>query len=529
MDIDLVADFYRKNWDMVRKTMKLKIEAPEDSSVLTKERFLAFMQASSDIIFLMSPDWMTMTKLYGKGIIADTEEPDMKWQGKYIPPSNWLFFNSMINDCIREKKALHLEHRVLRSNGSTGWADTKVVPLLNAKGGIKEWIGASIDITARKQIEEALQKSEAALRGKDREKNKYISMLSHEFRNPLAVIAATISLLQMSDNKDETAKLTDTLKRQSDQLCKLVDNLLDLTHINEDLLLLKKDDILLNDLAVNTASDLRKKFDVKGIHFIMDIDNKPLLLHADPVRITQIIGNLLHNAIKFTPKDGTVLLSLKQEEDEAVLRIKDNGMGIRRDLLPTLFTPFTQADNSLDRQNNDGLGLGLSIVKRIVTMHGGTVAAESEGLHKGSLFTIRLPLIIRDDAPADNSTAEPAPKTFNILVIEDNKDLAEIFCSFLNKLGHKVWGAHEGRSGVKIAREIRPDIIFCDIGLPGMNGYEVASTIKADVSLKKTLLVSFSGYTDEASLQRARESGFARHIAKPVRMDVLRQFLDECI
>ena len=224
-----------------------------------------------------------------------------------------------------------------------------------------------------------------------------------------------------------------------------------------------------------------------------------------------------------------MLLSLKQEEDEAVLRIKDNGMGIRRDLLPTLFTPFTQADNSLDRQNNDGLGLGLSIVKRIVTMHGGTVAAESEGLHKGSLFTIRLPLIIRDDAPADNSTAEPAPKTFNILVIEDNKDLAEIFCSFLNKLGHKVWGAHEGRSGVKIAREIRPDIIFCDIGLPGMNGYEVASTIKADVSLKKTLLVSFSGYTDEASLQRARESGFARHIAKPVRMDVLRQFLDECI
>lgn len=514
---------------MVSKTIKLKIENLADNSVLTKERFLAFMQASSDIIFLMSPDWMTMTKLYGKGILVDIEEPDMKWQGKYIPPSNWLFFNSMINDCIREKKTFQLEHRVLRNNGSTGWAYSKVVPLLDAKGRIKEWIGASSDITARKQIEEALRKSEAALRGKDREKNKYISMLSHEFRNPLAVIAATVSLLQMSDNERETAQLTDTLKRQSDQLCKLVDNLLDLAHINEDLLLLKKDEIYLNDLAVNTASDLKSKFDEKEIHFIMDIENNPLLLHADPVRITQIIGNLLHNAIKFTPKDGTVLFSLKQEEDEAVLRIKDNGMGIRRDLLPSLFTPFTQADNSLDRQNNDGLGLGLSIVKRIVTMHGGTVAAESEGLHKGSLFTIRLPLIIRNIASPDNSAADPAPKAFRILVIEDNKDLAEIFCSFLNKLGYKVWAAHEGRSGVKIAKDICPDIIFCDIGLPGMNGYEVASTIKADVSLQKTLLVSFSGYTDETSMKRARESGFTRHIAKPVSMEALRQFLDECM
>ncbi|HZK01244.1 MAG TPA: PAS domain S-box protein, partial [Anaerovoracaceae bacterium] len=232
-----------------------------------------------------------------------------------------------------------------------------------------------------------LRKSKEKLRKENENKNNFISMLSHELRNPLAVITAGISLLQQSDDKLQAGRVMEMMKRQSDQLCKLVDDLLDMTRIAQNRFQLDKENIDLRDLAINVTGDMAATFEEKGVCFTVEIEEKPIPIYADLVRITQSIGNLLHNASKFTPQGGAVLFSLRQEEDDAVIRVEDNGIGVGQELLSHLFKPFTQVDNSLYKQSSGSLGLGLSIVKGIIDMHKGSVTASSEGPGKGALFT----------------------------------------------------------------------------------------------------------------------------------------------
>ena len=239
----------------------------------------------------------------------------------------------------------------------------------------------------------ALRKSKEKLRKENENKNNFISMLSHELRNPLAVITAGISLLQQSDDKLQAGRVMEMMKRQSDQLCKLVDDLLDMTRIAQNRFQLDKENIDLRDLTINVTGDMAATFEEKGVCFTVEIEEKSIPIYADLVRITQCIGNLLHNASKFTPRGGTVLFSLRREEDEAVISVRDNGIGVEQELLSYLFKPFTQVDDSLYKQSSGSLGLGLSIVKGIIDMHKGSVTASSEGPGKGALFTVRLPII----------------------------------------------------------------------------------------------------------------------------------------
>ena len=243
---------------------------------------------------------------------------------------------------------------------------------------------------------EALHKSKEKLRKENENKNNFISMISHELRNPLAVITAGISLLQQTDDKLQAERVMGMMKRQGDQLCKLVDDLLDMTRIAQNRFQLDKKNIDLRVLAINATGDMAAAFEKKGICFTVKIEKKSIPIYADPVRITQSIGNLLHNASKFTPQGGTVLFSLRREGDEAVIEVRDNGIGVEQELLSHLFKPFTQVDNSSYNQSSGSLGLGLSIVKGIVDMHKGSVIANSEGLGKGTLFTVQLPIITED-------------------------------------------------------------------------------------------------------------------------------------
>lgn len=363
-----------------------------------KDRFLALIKATSDVIYSMSPDWQTMTALYGRGFLADTEVPDSDWFNKYIYPEDRGFMSGAIQNSIAEKKTFELEHRVFKADGSIGWVFSRAVPILDENGDIREWFGAASDITERKRAEQKLEKSKRQalnlvkeLEEIDKNKNRFFSVLSHELQNPLAAIFAGVQMLDIAQDINETTKAREVIRRQTDKLCRLLDDLLELTRITQNKINLKKRNINLNKIIKNTVGDIIPKYEKKGIKLETKIQRGPVLLNADPVRIAQVIENILSNALKFTQENGTVWLTLKEEKDYAVINIKDNGIGISPEILPHLFMPFTQADDTLDRIDS-GLGLGLSIVKGIVDLHEGAVSAYSDGLGKGSTFTIRLPM-----------------------------------------------------------------------------------------------------------------------------------------
>jgi CheY-like chemotaxis protein/two-component sensor histidine kinase len=306
-----------------------------------------------------------------------------------------------------------------------------------------------------------------------------------------------------------------------------VDDLLELTRITQNKIKLKRENINLNEIVYGSIEDIRPEFEKKGVTFRTRIQSSPVLLNADPVRINQIIGNILFNALKFTQEKGTVWVTLKTTKDDAVIRVKDNGIGISPEILPHLFSPFTQADHSLDRSTG-GLGLGLSIVKGIVDLHGGKVSAFSEGLGKGSTFEIRLPL--NNDEGTKKLEIMPAEKknrSLKILLIDDNQDFTDILSSALTLLGHEVITANDGMTGIAKSRDYSPEVIFCDIGLPDMDGFEVAKRIRGEVSIQNVYMVALTGYANQSDTDKALESGFNKHLAKPVDINTIRKVLNE--
>lgn len=374
----------------------------------------------------------------------------------------------------------------------------------------------------------AMQESEALveeLRKVDQNKNQFLGMLSHELRNPLASIMMSLSLLDQVPTCDKQAlRAVKIAKRQGEHLTRLVDDLLDITRITQNKIILKKERVELNRLVQQAVADYQGHFTEKEVALEIKLTSDPIYLEADTARLTQIMGNLLHNAAKFTVKGDKTLVTVKKTQ-EAVITVQDTGRGIPDEILPNIFTPFVQVDNSLDRSNG-GLGIGLAIVKGMVELHGGNVTVYSEGLGYGTQFTIRLPIISIDEEHKSKVNRASA-HLLKILVIDDIPDIVEILCSLLGYLGHETIAALSGPEGIDKAREFRPEVVICDIGLPGINGYEVAKSFRSDKELKDTFLIALSGYAQPNDLERAREAGFNIHLAKPVDLNNLEQTLAE--
>jgi len=390
-----------------------------------------------------------------------------------------------------------------------------VVPLVGPTGEVDRILTMSHDVTAQRQMLEALRET-------DQRKSEFIAVLSHELRNPLAAIRFSLHVLEHGEpGSVPTADARMIIDRQVGQLVRLVDDLLDVTRITQNRIQLKRERLELNDLVRATIHDNRRHFEQCGIRVDAGLASAPIYVNADSVRIAQVLTNLLINAMKFTPTGGTATVSLTTEPaGNAVLRVADNGAGIDAALLPMLFQPFMQADRTLARSGG-GLGLGLVLVKGLVELHGGTVTARSEGTGKGAEFVVRLPAE-RDsagDARAARAASAAAAAQRRVLVIEDDRDVAEALCAALAVGGHVIDVAHSGPVGVAKARAFLPDVVLCDIGLPGMNGYEVARVIRADAALRATHLVALSGYAQAADVGKARDAGFDDHLAKPPSID----------
>ncbi len=359
------------------------------------------------------------------------------------------------------------------------------------------------------------------------QKNQFLAMLSHELRSPLAPIRNSVYILERAEPSGSQAKLAKAIiGRQVDHLAHLVDDLLDVTRIACGKVQLSRGYVELGEIVRRAVEDHSPEFAPRHIALELQTSSEPLWIDADPNRISQVISNLLQNAAKFTNAQGHVTVTVGREADTAIVRVADDGMGIAPEILPRLFQPFMQADQSIHRPRG-GLGLGLALVKGLVELHGGTVAAQSGGIGRGAEFTVRLHLPKAHERPArhpiDSRGKEGgALDGRRVLIVEDNEDHAETLRALLALGGHVVEEAHDGRTGVEKAHAFNPDVVLCDLGLPGMNGFEVARSIRADPTLASTVLVAVTGYTLPEDRRKSAAAGFDHHLAKPVTFEQLK-------
>lgn len=445
-----------------------------------------------------------------------------------IHPDDRAEVETTWRDAVAAAWNITVEYRTRTANGSWQWIQVHAAPIHDQEGRIKKWVGMNIDISKRKQAEEELRKA-------DEYKSAFLNTLSHELRNPLASIMMGLSLLERlsigGDPEEKAGRIIALMDRQTTLLTRLVDDLLDVSRLANARIMLKKQPVEINRLVQQAVADHQELFTEKAVDLQVEQAETPLYLDADPVRLTQAIGNLLHNAAKFTASGDMARVTVREDtwQSEVVITVQDTGIGIDPAVLPGLFQPFVQADTSLDH-GGGGLGLGLSIVKGIVELHGGSVSVGSAGLGLGSLFTIRLPLSRRnpDQNPSASRTGSSTEPALRILVIEDNPDLTELLFEVLHSAGHVVQIAANGQSGVAQALVHKPDVIICDIGLPGMSGFEVVKTIRSLPVLQKVLMIAFSGYARPEDFALSRAAGFDHHLAKPIDMEILNRLLTEC-
>jgi signal transduction histidine kinase len=356
------------------------------------------------------------------------------------------------------------------------------------------------------------QKARQAAEQENKAKDVFLAMLAHELRNPLGAITSGAAVARRAvPLSSQALKAIDIIDRQAGHLAYIVDDLLDLARLNSGKIVLARRPVNLEALiqACVAAQALARG----GESHVITFNTSPLWVHGDPTRIEQIISNLLTNACKYTPAGGTIHVSLIREEKEVCLTVQDSGVGISPELMPKLFNPFVQADTSLDRAEG-GLGIGLALVKRLVDLHDGRVHAISAGIGQGSSFVVTLPLIEHDGYLSDSSQCNAAQPR-RVLIIEDNEDLRSMMVNLLQMNGHQVFEAPTGEEGIKAAAREVPEIAFIDIGLPGINGLQVAQALRATPETKNVRLIALSGYGSPVDLQRSVEAGFDNHLTKP--------------
>ena len=418
--------------------------------------------------------------------------------------------------------------------GEPKWWDVAISPILDTHGQPARLLAISRDMTERIQAQQALNEAADALAALDRRKDEFLAMLSHELRNPLAPISNALKILQLQKNEDPLQQQARTLiERQVGNLKHLIDDLLEVSRISTGRVQLRRERIAVSsvvDRAVETARPLLVQ---RRHELTLCVPAQPLWLQADAARLEQVVVNLLTNAAKYTDEGGRIGLSVEQEGDEAVLRVHDTGIGIAAELLPHIFDLFTQAQRSLDRSQG-GLGIGLCLVRRLVELHGGTVEAHSVP-GQGSEFVVRLPAL-RDfmplPSPSPSPSMLPSAQTAplpghgcRVLVVDDNVDLAHSLVMLLEISGHAARMVHDGPSALETALIDPPDVVLLDIGLPGLDGFEVARRMRQQPALKGVMLIALTGYGRATDRQQSKEAGIDYHLVKPADFDEVRKIL----
>jgi PAS domain S-box-containing protein len=417
--------------------------------------------------------------------------------------------------------ALVYEKELIRKDGSR-------IPIVSGGAAIDDTrqngVAFVLDLTARKRFENQIRQANEKLQEADRNKNEFLGVLSHELRNPLSPIRNSLYILERVPPGSEQAHRAEAIiDRQVRQLERLVDDLLDITRINRGKIRLQRSRI---DLAEVVRRTLEDQGGLLANHRVDTTSpEERLWVDGDAARLSQVLGNLLVNAAKFTPRDGRILVELGRDDGHAVLTVADTGLGMDQGTLDRLFEPFSQAERSLSKSKG-GLGLGLALVKGIVELHGGEVAARSEGVGKGARFTVRIPLA-QSVAATLGANQAPASRRGGrrVLIVEDNLDSAESLAEALRMAGHQVEVAYDGRAALAKAPTFRPEFVICDIGLPDVDGYSVATSLRSHLETASARLIALTGYAQPEDRRRAFEAGFEAHLRKPPDMEVIADLL----
>jgi PAS domain S-box-containing protein len=489
----------------------------------SEERFRALVTATSDVVYRMTPDWSELRSLDGRDFIPSTTEPTRVWLDKYVLAEDQARVCAVIEAAVRSKGLFEVEHRVRRMDGTEGWAFSRAVPILGEDGEIAEWFGAARDVTRRKEAEWSLREA-------DRRKDEFLATLAHELRNPLATLRNGLAILalQGAEAGGRGERTVTMMARQLGQLVELVDDLLDVSRVGQGKITLRTERLLVREVIDAAIEGCLPTVEARAHRIAVEVEDPPRLsVQGDRTRMVQVLSNLLINAAKYTDPGGQITVSGRRDGSLVVLAVTDSGIGIAPEALPTIWNMFSQVRDSLGNAQG-GLGIGLSLVKKLVELHGGSVAAESAGLGRGSSFTIRLPQST-DERPAIASPQadriEPPAIGRRVLVVDDNLDGAESLSHMLGLLGHVTEMVHDGPAALDAVGGFRPEIVLLDIGLPGMDGYEVAHRLRAEPGTAEVILVALTGWGSGDDRRRTREAGFDHHLTKPVAPDELRRVL----
>jgi len=480
----------------------------------SEKRFRALVSASAEVVYRMSPDWTELHQLEGRGFIQDTSDPRRLWIDAYVPPEDHALIHEAIERAIRTKTVYELEHRVRRVDGSDGWAFSRAVPMLDEAGEIYEWIGAASDITDRKEAEERLRES-------SRRKDEFLAMLAHELRNPLAPISAAAQLLQAPRLDGERLRhSSQVISRQVRHMTALIDDLLDVSRVSRGLVELSNAVLDIRAIASDAVEQAMPPIQARRHTLTLRLPPETVMVTGDEKRLVQVIVNILNNAAKYTPEGGHIVLDVVVEGGDVLIAVEDDGIGMEPDLAARAFDLFTQARRSSDRSSG-GLGLGLALVRSLVELHHGTVTCSSGGIGKGSRFTVRLPRLgAQEDeggrAAGQAGTAQAPAGQLNVMVVDDNVDAATMLAMLLEASGHRVVVEHDSTAALARSRADAPDVFLLDIGLPGMDGNELARRLRAQPETAGAMLVAVTGYGQQNDGTATLSAGFDHHLVKPV-------------
>jgi PAS domain S-box-containing protein len=432
----------------------------------------------------------------------------------------------------------------VRKDGSQFWANVVITALRDKTGRLRGFSKVTRNLTERREREEALrqlhakleervrnrtaelQKVNAQLEEADRRKDEFLAMLAHELRNPLAPIKNGVEIMKLvGDSEPTLVQAREMIGRQVQHLTRLVDDLLDVSRITRGKISLQAERIELAGVVARAVETSGPLVESRRQHLSLTLPQKAVAVRGDITRLAQVVSNLLNNAAKYTPEEGHIWLKVEQNGEEALISVRDDGVGIPANLLPHVFDMFVQGDRTPARSEG-GLGIGLTLVKSLVAMHGGTVVARSDGYGRGSEFTIHLPA----EKVKQESVKPPSRPTMmrtgrRVLVVDDNKDSADSLAMLLRMLGHVVQTANDGPTGLSAAAEHKPEVVLLDIGLPGMDGYEVALQLRRMEDLKGITVVAMTGYGQEEDRRRTLEAGFDHHVTKPADPDLLQRLI----
>ena len=464
-----------------------------------------------------------MAQMYG---LADESEILGARLGQLLPandPHNIHYIRNFIESGYRLTGA---ESHELDAEGRPKVFLNSLVGVVEDGKLVRAW-GSQLDVTEQKRLEEELRRRAEELVGADRRKDQFLAMLAHELRNPLAPIRNSVELMRQVETLDPTFQPSrEMVERQVKHLARLVDDLLDVSRITQGSIRLRKEVVDLGLLVQRAVEGTRPLVESRAHTLSAQLPMEPLRIEADPTRLEQVVSNLLNNAAKYTMPGGHIWVHAGREGDEAVVRVRDTGIGVPPDVLDRVFDPFVQqSDGSLARTNG-GLGVGLTLVRSLVEMHGGRVEATSAGLGQGSEFVVRVPAQLSAEAtlPTEPSAAN-TPRPLRVLVVEDNIDAAESLATLLRLWNHDVSVVHDGRTALEAARQQQPEVVLLDIGLPGLDGYQVARRLRDEIGLDHALLVALTGYGQPEDRRRSQEAGIQYHFVKPVEPLVLRNLL----